>query len=209
MKFQKENTQGALPPGTMMSTSVPARAPGFISDVVVPVMQAAFTGALIATALTFFVWKTGIDWDLLSVWAGAALLIATLAWPFLLKDTRKLLWAIENLIGQDLTGDAQVGKPTERLVVVNAPGSQEAMKAQNAAQEASSLAQFVAALPVQGTDLRTWEPRIGRAAYQMYRDVLISVGWARWKKLKADGSPHERGGWELVEDVEEILKRIH
>jgi hypothetical protein len=181
-----------------------------VADLLVPIGQALVTGALLAGLLVFVLSElvAGVDGDLLKMWAGAGLAISTVAWLLLLVDTRRLLWAVERVTGLDIDGDQQVGKPGERLVILNAgQARQEAAQLDNA-QRASNFARFVAALPVKGTAARTWEPILTRPVYQDYRDALIRLGWARWASVDGDGRPNERRGWELTQDPAEIVRRI-
>jgi hypothetical protein len=181
-----------------------------ISDVLVPVLQAAISGALLAALLVFVVSELVPDWDadLLKVWSITALAITAGAWLLLLGQTRRLLWTVEKLTGHDLDGDRQVGRPQERLVVVNAPKGQQAANQRGNAARASLFADFVARLPTRGTDARSWERELGRETYQEFRDVLLKVGWAKWNSTKKDGTPNERRGWTLVLPAAEILERI-
>ena len=180
-----------------IETSQPARPADLVADLVVPFGQAMITGALLAGLFVVLLAEVvpDFDGDLLKVWAMIALGIAALAWLLLLVDTRRLLWAIEKLTGRDLDNDNQVGKPTERVVIVNAAKAQQEATQQANTQRASDFSQFVAGLATKGTSQRSWEPELGRATYQDYRDALIRLGWARWKSIKRDGQPNETKGW--------------
>ena len=185
----------------------PVRAPGFVSDLVVPFGQSVVTGGLLSGLVTFLVGLTDYEGKLTPLWFGLALAIATVTWLLLLADTRKLLRTVETLTGLDLDRDGQVGPPVERIVTVNADRSRQDASRVAAQQErnqvASELGAFVARLPTHGTDARTWEGRIGRDKYQAFRGVLLEMGWAEWN------SPRDkRQGWRLVLPVREILQRI-
>jgi hypothetical protein len=168
------------------------------------------TGALLGGLLVFVIGEVapGFGGDLFKVWAITALAITAGAWLILLGQTRRLLWAVEKLTGQDLDQNGVIGKPQERLIIVNAAqGQVEAAQRENA-QRASEFARFVARLPVMGTSQRTWESELGRLTYTEFRDALIRLGWARWLSVKPDGTPNERRGWELTVSAAEILERI-
>jgi len=107
------------PPGMEMTTSVPVRPAGFVSDVLVPLAQAAVTGALLAALLTVAACTLfNIDIKPIIIWAGLALLITTGAWLLLLVDHRRLLWAIETMTGIDLDQDGAVGNAEKRRLEV-------------------------------------------------------------------------------------------
>jgi hypothetical protein len=149
-----------------------------------------------------------LDINPLKSWLAVALLVATLTRIVLLMDTRRLLWGIERLTGLDLDRDGATGKPQERLVIVNAGQSHTEAEQQANAERASQFAQFVARLPAKGTAARKWEKELGRETHQEYRDALIKLGWARWKSIRADGTPNEKKGWALVLPAAKILRRI-
>lgn len=198
-----------LPQSAGIEATAPARAASFIADLFVPIGQALTTGALLAGLVAFIVWRAAPEWGgVFDLWLGLGLGIAALAWLLILVDTRRLLWAIERVIGADLDSDGAQGKPEERLVIVNAPQGQKEATQREAAAEASGFAQFVAALPVRGTAARTWEPILTRPVYTEYRDALIKLGWAKWASVDRDGNPNEKKGWVLVLDPAEMLKRI-
>ena len=208
----------AQDPGDLITES-PARAASFVSDVVVPIIQAAVTGGLAALLVTIalcelFDWLGGIaSLPVISPWRlGGVLWLAfsTMAWMVLLGQTRRLLWAKETRLGRDLDGDGVVGPPPkvqERVVIVNAGQAQRESVRRDGAARASQFAEFVAALPARGTAMDDWS-ELGRETYADYRDALIRLGWAAWNSTKKDGMPNKKQGWALTVPVDEILKRI-
>jgi len=189
-------------PGRWVRTQAPARAAGLVSDVAVPFLQSLLTGVLLGGVVSFVVSRSQWGGDVGILFVGLVLVVACLCWLVLLGQHRALLWATERLTGQDLDGDRQLGKPRERLVVVNA--ERERRSNEGAAQEArvSQFVDFVSRLPMRGTSLRAWEKHLGRDVYCEYRDVLFRLGWAAWR------SDDQRQGWELVVPVEHILTRV-
>jgi hypothetical protein len=179
-----------------------------VADLLVPLGQAVITGALLAGVVVYIAARRDYDGDLLTLWAGVGLPASTLVWLVLLFDSRRLLRVVETLTGLDLDRDGHVGKPKERVVIVNAArGQVEAAQRENA-QRQSQFARWVAQLPTRGTAARTWERELGRETYQEWRDSLIRLGWAKWNSLRADGTPNERKGWTLVLPAAEILRRV-
>ena len=96
------------------------RAAGFTSDVVVPLVQSLVTGALIGGLALVMLEELlpTFGGDPLKVWIGVTLGVAAASWLLLLRDTRRLLWGIERLIGLDLDRDQEVGKPSKRTLEV-------------------------------------------------------------------------------------------
>lgn len=200
----------AIPPGATLQRDQPARPAGIVADVLVPMLQAGITGGLLASVVVITIGAVA-DLDggvLLQAWAGLALAVCAVVWSLLLADTRRLLWAAERLTGRDLNNDGMTGKPAERLVVVNADKSGRAADQVENTERRSAFVRFVVAIPARGTAARVWEPDLGRARYQEYRDVLIRLGWARWLSLDGAGKPNERKGWALMVPVDTILDRI-
>lgn len=198
----------AIPPGATLDREQPARPAGIVADLLVPLGQSAVTGGLLAGVVVIGLgavtdWRGG---ELLRLWFGLALGVTSAAWLLLLQETRRLLWGIERLAGRDLDGDRTVGKPRERLVLVNADKSAAVETTTDAAERRSQFAQFVEALPIRGTAERAWIPVLGRGQYVEYRDTLIRLGWARWtsKGTRRKGA----GGWELTTTPATILDRL-
>lgn len=196
----------ALPPGAELSRQEPARPASWAADLGVPLGQAVATGALLGGLVGFVAGRAGYrDWP--ALWLGVGLVVACCAWLLLLGQTRRLLWAAERLTGRDLDGDRRLGKPAERVIVVNAGQAPDPERADQDGRR-SRFAAFVAALPIRGTSARTWEGELGRAEYQAFRDVLLRAKLARWCSLDPAGRPNERRGWELTVDPAEVLRRI-
>jgi hypothetical protein len=205
-----EAAQHDLAPGASQETAVPARPAGLISDVLVPVLQAAISGGLLAALVVFAMSELvpGWDADLLKVWAITALAITAMAWILLLADSRRLLWASEKVTGIDLDGDGTIGQPRDRLVFVDREKAKEEAAQERKRGEWLTFVSFVRQLPARGTTLTAWESEIGRARYTEFRDALIDYGLACWLSTKADGTPNKTQGWELTATVDEILDRI-
>jgi len=195
--------------GAGLTMTTPARPPGFIADVVVPFFQCMVTGLLFSSLVTFLVSLTEYDGKLTPLWLGLMLAVATVAWLFLLVDSRRLLRVVEQLTGLDLDGDGFKGQPPvqERYIPLNPTASRQdaarVAEAQERGRVASELGAFVVKLPHVGTDQRTWETRIGRDKYTAFRDLLIEMGWATWNHAR-----DKRQGWRLVLPVRTILQRI-
>ena len=108
-----------VPPGSQMETAVPARPASWVADVVVPVAQAAISGAIGGALVTWLAVRAGWKGDWVALWATLALIIAAVAWVLLLFDTRKLLWAVERLVGADLNRDGARGDPSKQRLEVH------------------------------------------------------------------------------------------
>jgi len=206
---QQQQQQQQQQNGASLTMTTPSREPGFIADALVPTFQALVTGFLFSSLVTFLVAQTDYDGKLTVVWLGIMLGISTVAWLFLLLDSRKLLRVVERLTGLDLDHDGTVGPPTveTRYIPLNPSASRQdaarVAEAEEKARVASELSHFVAKLPHIGTDSRTWEGRIGRDKYTAFRDLLIEMGWATWNHAR-----DKRQGWRLVLPVRTILQRI-
>jgi len=199
-----------IPAGVESEHSMPARPADLVADLIVPIGQAAVTGLLLGTAgalaTTHWHWFD-YDGEFWPLWSGMFLATTAVAWLILLLESRRLLWAIETITGLDLDGDNHRGEPQpqDRIIIVN---GRPASLANRELQKQTLLVSFVARLPIKGTGSRVWDDELGRDVYNEFRDALMAGGWADWKSYRADGTPHERGGWELLDDVETVLANI-
>jgi len=188
-----------------VETSKPARSADLASDVAVPLAQAGLTGLFVSGVVTFIVWRQDWRGDLVALFVGVALVVATVVWVLLLAQTRRMLWGVERLVRRDLDGDQVVGRPPpprDRLLVLNAGQGQEQRAQLERAARVGQFRDFVAQLPMRGTSLRAWERELGRDVYVEFRDAMLRCGWARWR------SDDQRQGWELTTSVDDILSRI-
>jgi hypothetical protein len=103
-----------------METTTPVRPAGLVPDLLVPLGQALVTGGLLASAVTVIVGQT--DWrhsgSLGALWIGITLFVTALAWLYLLRDSRRLLWSLERLTGKDIDQDGRVGEPEPQTIEV-------------------------------------------------------------------------------------------
>ena len=79
------------------------------------------------------------------------------------------------------------GPQRDRLVLVNAPTPEQATDRDGDVRR-SEFDLFVKGCAVD-TSLRRWEPILGRDGYEEYRDILLRMGWAKWR------SRDRRQGW--------------
>ena len=191
-----------------IETVTPARIPCLAGDLAVPAGQAVITGTLVGTLLTLALVWLSFPAEWWQLWIGATLLTTTGVWLLLLGEHRRLMWSVERVLGTDLDRDGAVGKPEQRVVLVNAEQSRQTEAEREAAMRVSQFARFVAQIPVRGTAARVWERELGRDRYQEYRDALLRMGWATWNSVKSDGSSNERRGWSLAVSPEDVLRRI-
>jgi len=107
--------------GADLEMMTPTRPAGFVSDWLVPVLQALTTGGLLAGLIIFLMGELTPSWEVnrLKVWFALALAISCCVWVALLVDTRRLLRQIEKLTGLDLDGDGIAGDPTKRRLEVH------------------------------------------------------------------------------------------
>ena len=174
-----------------------ARQPSVESDVVVPGLQAAIT----AVCVTVAVGAACLVWG----WSARHMLIAFCvavgcAWLWRLRLADSLLWEIETITGHDINHDGRVGNPAHAFTLANpAQARQTAARAvattENETQKAELLG-FVHRCFVTGTSEGAHGVKASgpdRAAYVRQRDVLLSLGIARWKH---DGRP--RAGWVMA-----------
>jgi len=126
-----------------------------------------------------------------------------------LRFMDSLLWSVETLTGYDVNGDGKVGEPAAFTLANPAQARQAAAIAEatteSEAHKAELLA-FVHRCYTVGTGERSHGVRASgsdREAYVRQRDVLLSLGIARWKH---DGRP--RAGWVMAVSHQKALQII-
>jgi len=182
------------------------REPNIEADFLLPVLQAfgVASALLILSALAAlaFDWT----WHVPAVAFGLALAYMLVA---RLRFMDSLLWSVETLTGYDVNGDGKVGEPAAFTLANPAQARQAAAIAEatteSEAHKAELLA-FVHRCYTVGTGERSHGVRASgsdREAYVRQRDVLLSLGIARWKH---DGRP--RAGWVMAVSHQKALQII-
>jgi hypothetical protein len=112
MKLHKTvTTGGELLPVARAEKVTATRPAGIISEVLVPFLEAALSGVIVSSMLTFLIRRSGYDGNWFHVWVGLAPIVGTAAYIGLLLDTRKLLWSWEKLWNRDMNNDGEIGQP--------------------------------------------------------------------------------------------------
>lgn len=183
----------------------PNRAPSVGADVGVPLGQSAITGILAGVAVAAVADGLHIAhfWQLL----GPAVAVACiLAWMWRLTIVSSTLWRVDAVIAEKEPIGSPIGEtPTivgaEHPIVSLAPYRGRQAQARDQADElAQQFSTFVKMCGTPGgTALRRHESRLGREKYSMFRDNLMSSGYAAWK------ASDQRAGWQLTAPVDVIL----
>lgn len=183
------------PPPTLHETRTPRREPSLEPDVIVPGLQAVLTAATAALGAALLAWAWGWSWRVPIVVLALALFGA---WAWRLRLADGLLWQIERWADYDLNGDGVTGKPSVSFAVVN-PAQARAEVAQETRQATESAARatllrFVDTCFVMGTSESAQGIAAGdRADYVRSRDVLLSLGAAKWKNPR-----RPKAGWVMA-----------
>lgn len=191
-----------VPPPTLLEE--PARTPGLLSDIVVPLGQATLTGGLIAlTAATVGSvagWPGG---DVVLIIGTSA---ATLYWLGAMRDMRRLLWRVEEWIGADIDKDGHAGPPPDPGVVVidgaKVARRAELTEAEKWRDDAVRLVELVHARQVSGRPagqkaLRGHRLRHRDCTDEFHRDV--------GERLRRAGLAKRSGkGWQLLATPEDV-----
>jgi len=218
------------------TVKAPTRAPGLVSDYLVPVAHAMTWGVIIACIL----WTVAIlkDWDvpLTALWFLTFLITAALTYLIGTVAVWSLLWAaFETLTNRDLDRSGRIGdrpiikgrrqqSPRGISGKVNQRVREEPEEGEEAGPELLTVREvglrypfvagentfqwFVRVAAEIGTVGRQWEPLLGRKRYMNYRDALIDAGWARWTHYDDDGKPIKKTGWVLDAEVDKICREI-
>ena len=185
-------------PGLEIST--PIRPPNFEADVAVPFLQTLASGLFVGSGL-----GVAVHYVLDVRWAdalGASVAIcAALAWLWRLGITTATLQRLESFIGVDLDKDGKVGKASKTIVALNPYQGQQAQRKDERAGQVEVFRRFVEACAID-TSSRRWENALGREQYQLWRDLLIGSGYARWRGRTG------HGGWDLTADPATIIAAL-
>lgn len=192
-------------PRQRVEIETPHRQPSIEADVIVPGLQALFTGAAVGAGMAAVIWGMWAT-PFFKTWLVCACVCAGVAWLWRLGAIQETLWRIETVTDVDLDGDGQKGRPRDdddaHLVMVDPYRGQEAQRREQEERLRQLFADFIRGCAID-TTARLWEKRIGREQYAKFRDVLIAQGYAAW-----NSGQDQRGGWRLTVPVEVILAAI-
>jgi hypothetical protein len=171
----------------------PSRAPTIESDFSVPALQAILTGVVVGTAAAAVItllWHTSL-WP---VWPAAVAIVSGGGWLWRMSATSDTLFRTESLA----IDQAPAAPPAPRpgLLLANpvecASSAAVAERTQHEAARRDAVVAFVRRCAVRGCGESSHNVTPGtRAAYLSNRDLLFSLGLARWR------SANHKAGWEL------------
>lgn len=173
------------------------REPSLVVDFVLPALQALATAVAATLAMTAV--TLACKWDGRLI-AGTFALFLAGGWFWRMKWYDAALWQLETITGRDLNHDGRVGRPgTFRPIVVNpAEARAEAARLTRRNQGQAELEDLLLFL-TRCANVGTSENALGippgpatRASYAAKRDLLITLGIARWRDPEK-----RRKGWEL------------
>lgn len=204
--MQKRNNRfrsvaGEAPAGSWYEVERPTGPPTVEGMVLVPLLQSLILGTVIGVLAS---WVLVEVLEVAKWWPATGVLSLAcfgIAFVFKCSGAEATLWMVERTIGMDLDRDGAVGRPEAHIVTVAGPGASRRTPEE---QKRVELVTFVRAVGATGDSARErFEPTIGRARYEEFRDALLRAGLARW----IDPGNH-RLGWDLAKDPEEIVRGI-
>jgi len=114
-KFDHTAPPPPMPPGASIDRAIPIRAPEVGGDVLVPLLRAVISGAMLAALSGVAALVIGWPWW---VPVGVAGMFSVAVW-FSCGLSDKLLWASEIVTGKDLDQDGRIGQPATVRVEVS------------------------------------------------------------------------------------------
>lgn len=184
------------PQAPQIETRTALRTPNREADLIVPAGQAAVLALAVLVGGGALALALGLDGRLVLAAFGLALIGG---WLWRLRVADGLLWAVETATGLDLDHNGAVGNPSRAYAVMQPAAARAAVarETRQAAQSAERVAllAFVDRCYISGCGEHAHGVRAtgpDRAQYVAKRDVLMSLGVARWKK---DGNP--KAGWQM------------
>jgi hypothetical protein len=175
----------------------PHRAPTLESEILVPAAEAAISGVLFGCAATALaVWLAHAPW-----WPCLPIAIAVMTgggWIAALREERQTLWKTESLSVLSSQPEVPPSPPVPSVPLLANPGecavsAATAQRDEHVAQRRDELVAFVRTCATRGCGESAHGVTAGtRAAYLASRDLLLSLGLARWR------SENHKAGWELA-----------
>ena len=187
-----------------VSASIPQRPLSVEGDVAVPLAQALVSGLLLALLVTGVAWGFfGLSFAPVFMVSLAVGVIAT--WFWRLDVVTSTLWAIEELIGDDITGDKIVGKPPAVHLEITRGNKTEFAEIDGIGDH-QRLRKFAILALTNRLNERMTHTEFGwtRDHWQGVRDDMISRQWATWK----GGTDSIRLTEQGKENMREILKEV-
>ena len=191
----------------MVETMTPARAPDVRSDFTTPALQSLFSALVAGLVAAVVAWRTGGDVLTWLIVGGVAGL--TVCWLAALGLARSLVWKIERVMGSDIDGDGQQGKPDDGHLLAVQPETARQNVAGEVRQRAADdrltwLIGFVTRCYTLGTSESAQGIKPGeRAKYCEARDLLLRLGLADWRH-----ADNHRLGWDMTTSQASAIKTI-
>jgi hypothetical protein len=174
----------------------PARSASPASDVLVPFLQSAITGAVFGLVV-------GVPSESLRTGAIAFAVVFCLSWTVLLFDHRRLLWAIERVVDQDIDRDERIGKPEPPGTVVI--DGRRVGDARAAERKRADILRFVNVVWSLQQANRPFGQKALRGRHLIHQDVTDEFHAEVGAKLVAAGFAERSGtGWRLTATPDEV-----
>jgi len=158
------------------------------SDVKVPFFQATICGAIGGLATLMVVIAVAVKerwaWWIPPISAlSASLLVMTIIWALLLGAHRRLLWLVEEITGQDVNKDGEVGEPDEVHIWLTDPEKKTKKKTVLPVDE-QTLRQVAKAVLRAGKPFsrRGLKGILSDGKFRKLQEILLDEGWAIYKE---------------------------
>lgn len=185
----KDAAAQALPGKTETYRHAPARAAGFVSDVVVPLCWALLAGFFVGGFVAVVV---ACIPQVAAYWPGgggaSAFLAAAAVLIWRMVDHAKLLWLTEEMTHQDLDGDKHIGKPP---TVHHEATITDRRKGHSTQWEVTwpgnygKLCRFAAKVTSGQPFTEKTATDAGYTSFEQLRDLFMLNGWADWRNPDA------------------------
>lgn len=200
-----------MAPSWVLERREPHRMPSLDADFRLPMAQALGTALACGVGTTLIAAALSWSWQVPAFVAGASFCVA---WFWRLRLLDGLLWKIESITRQDISGDGVAGQPTTppaHAYTLANPAEARAEAAIDVRQQADNerRAELIAFLDrcllVGCSESAQGIKASDRADYLRLREVLFQLGIAAWKNPEKP-----KAGWGLVvshERARQIIAR--
>lgn len=150
------------------------------SEVMVPLLQALITGALLLTLplLVYVAFLLG-GWKV-AAWVGLVSVVIIAVWGVLLWVNRPMLWQIEEALQFDVNKDGRIGEV--KTIIQGEIKEGRSVKRPEFPGDLIALRQFAGALIDKRATFSEREAlRFGYKNFEDLRNLFFSNNWASWK----------------------------
>lgn len=183
----------------------PTRAPSSHADVEVPAKSGLVAaGFVFMLFIAFAIFRETIpNKSYIGFALMVSIVVGMVVFFWRMQWTSKVIWAVENVVGMDMSGDGVVGEP-RHPVVINKNNDKRQMN--NGQRWQKRFEEFVNFMYDNGTNHHAMRNKFSEKEIAAFRQYCLDMGICRWRNDRS-----HQAGLELAVDqieAEEILAKV-